>query len=66
MDKCQKYLNSLMDGSYQLMNESQKKEFDKLFMVATSPNAVSACQKAIDAVDSKHLPVLKLWTWLDL
>ena len=44
----------------------KKKEFDKLIMVATSPTAVSACQKAIDAIDKKHLPILESWTWLDL
>ena len=44
----------------------KKKEFDKLIMIATSPSAVSACQKAMDAVDKKHLPILELWTWLDV
>ena len=44
----------------------KKKEFDKLIMIATSPEAVSACQKAIDAVDTKDLPTVELWTWLDI
>ena len=44
----------------------KKKEFDKVIMIATSPTAVSACQKAIDAVDKEHLPVVDLWTWLDV
>ena len=50
----------------QNLTHMKKKEFDKLIMVATSPNAVSACQKAIDAVDTKYLPTLELWTWLDI
>jgi hypothetical protein len=44
----------------------KKKDFDKLIMVATSPDAVSACQKAIDVVDKENLPVVELWTWLDI
>ena len=50
----------------QNLQHMKKKEFDQLIMIATSPEAVSACQKAIDAVDIKDLPTVELWTWLDL
>jgi hypothetical protein len=39
---------------------------DRVVMMATSPAAVSACQKAIGAVDPGSAPAVELMTWLDV
>ena len=44
----------------------QKGRFDRQLMVATSPNALSLCQKAIDAAGKKDLPPIELLSWLDI
>jgi hypothetical protein len=41
-------------------------DFDRILIVATSPAAVGACQKAIDATDQDSKPVVELLTWLDV
>jgi len=43
-----------------------KADFDRLVMIATSPTATSACEKAADAVDTNIEPTVELLTWLDL
>ncbi|OQA03845.1 MAG: hypothetical protein BWY69_00216 [Planctomycetes bacterium ADurb.Bin401] len=40
--------------------------FDKMILVATSPAAVSACQKAIESVGDSSSGTIKLLTWLDI
>jgi len=40
--------------------------FDRIVLVATSPAAVTACQKVIDGVDRGSPPTLELMTWLDI
>lgn len=40
--------------------------FDKLILVATSPSAIAACQKAIQTVEGSGGPAVELWTWLDI
>ena len=44
----------------------RKADFDRVVLVATSPSAVSACQKAIEAVDRGSAPPVELMTWLDV
>jgi len=40
--------------------------FDRIIFVATSPTAVSACQKAIEAVEYSDSDTTELLTWLDI
>lgn len=40
--------------------------FDRIMVVATSPSAVSACQRAIDERDGNSCPPVELLTWLDV
>lgn len=40
--------------------------FDRIVMVATSPAAVSSCQKAIDNVPSSSTSAVEFLTWLDI
>ena len=40
--------------------------FDRLVFVATSPSAVSACQKAIEKAGPERDPAVELMTWLDV
>ena len=40
--------------------------FDKVILVATSPLAVSACQKAIDNLPDEYSRSVELQTWLDM
>ena len=39
--------------------------FDRVVLVATSPSAVSACQKAIDNLPDEYSRSVELQTWLD-
>ena len=48
------------------INKLRNADFDRIVLVATSPAGVSACQKAIDAVDRGCKPVVELLTWLDV
>ena len=41
-------------------------DFDRLVLVATSPIAVSACQRAIEKADLEKEPSVELMTWLDV
>jgi hypothetical protein len=41
------------------------KRVDRVVVVATSPAAMSACQKAVEAIDPGSAPAVELMTWLD-
>lgn len=40
--------------------------FDKVIMIATSADAVTVCQKAIDSVRENDSPKIELLSWLDI
>jgi hypothetical protein len=40
--------------------------FDRIVLLATSPTAVGACQRAIDEAGPEATPVPELMTWLDI
>ncbi|MGB2987954.1 MAG: hypothetical protein WBE26_18960 [Phycisphaerae bacterium] len=44
----------------------RRADFDRVILVATSPAAVTACQKAVDAVGRGVKPAVELLTWLDV
>ena len=41
-------------------------DFDRVVLVATSPSAVSACQRAVDALPEGTQPPVELLSWLDV
>ena len=43
-----------------------KADFDRAIVLATSPEAVTACQKAIDSIGKKRASKVELLTWLDI
>jgi hypothetical protein len=40
--------------------------FDRIVLFATSPVAVTACQKAVDSIKKGQSPSVELFTWLDI
>ena len=40
--------------------------FDRIVLVATSPAAVTACQKAVDSTERNQVPQIEQLTWFDL
>ena len=44
----------------------QHADFDRIILVATSPVAVSACEKCMDALVADSRPAVELLTWLDV
>ena len=40
--------------------------FDRVVMVATSPSAVSACQRAVESTRGEKGPSVEMMTWLDV
>jgi len=40
--------------------------FDRVVLVATSPTAVSACQRIVDSVERGKTPTVELMSWLDV
>ncbi|MCO6438583.1 MAG: ATP-binding protein [Phycisphaerae bacterium] len=46
--------------------KTQKAGFDRIVLIATSPSAVGACQKAVDDVDVDQRDPIQLLTWLDV
>ena len=42
------------------------KDFDRIVLIATSPTAISACQRVVDGVDPDTQPLVELLTWLDV
>ena len=47
------------------LSKISKAGFDRVILIATSPTAVSTCQKAVDAVKLDHSKV-EVLTWLDV
>ena len=43
-----------------------KADFDRTVLVATTGDAVAACQKAIDSTREKDYPKVELLSWLDI
>jgi hypothetical protein len=48
------------------LNKIKGAGFDRIVLVATSPAAVSACQKAVDSTERGQSPAVELVTWLDV
>ena len=48
------------------LNKIKKAGFDRIILVATSPAAVTACQKAVDATERNQSPQIEQFTWFDL
>jgi len=44
----------------------KKAGFDRIVLVATSPAAVTACQKAVDSTERNQSPQIEQLTWFDL
>jgi len=41
-------------------------DVDRIVLVATSPSAVAACQRAVDSTERDQSPSVELLTWLDI
>ena len=41
-------------------------DFDRVVLIATSPSAIAACQKAIDSLEGIDPSAVELLTWLDI
>ena len=41
-------------------------EFSRVILIATSPSAITTCQKAVDSMDNSQSPAVYLQTWLDV
>ena len=48
------------------LDKSKNMGFDRIVFVATSPAAVTACQRAIEAVEYSDSDAAELLTWLDI
>ena len=48
------------------LKKIQDAGFDRIVLVATSPAAVSACQKAVSSTDRTETPAVEQLTWLDI
>lgn len=49
------------------LSHIKRNEFDRMVMIATSPAAMSICQKAIELVQKDaEFPVVELMSWLDV
>jgi Holliday junction resolvase-like predicted endonuclease len=48
------------------LNKIKKACFDRIILVATSPAAVTACQKAVDSTERNQSPQIEQLTWFDL
>ena len=48
------------------LNKIKDAGFDRIVLVATSPAAVSACQKTVDSTERGQSPAVELITWLDI
>ena len=48
------------------LTKIRKANFDRVVLVATSPSAVTVCQRAIDAAERDKRPRVELLTWLDV
>ncbi len=48
------------------LNKIKNAGFDRIILVATSPTAVTACQKAIDSTERNQSPQIEQLTWFDM
>ena len=48
------------------LTKIQKADFDRVILLATSPSAVTACQRAVDDTKRGKRPRVELLTWLDV
>jgi len=48
------------------LNKVRNAGFDRIVLVATSPAAVTACQKAVDSTERNQPPQIEQLTWFDL
>jgi hypothetical protein len=48
------------------LNKVKGAGFDRVVLLATSPTAVAACQRATDAIKISHAVPVKTLTWLDI
>jgi hypothetical protein len=48
------------------LNKIKDAGFDRIVLVATSPAAVSICQKAVDSTERGQSPSVELLSWLDI
>lgn len=48
------------------LEKVQNAGFDRIILIATSPTGVSACQRAMEAVERGEGPPVELLTWLDV
>lgn len=50
----------------QNIRKHQNSGFARIILLATSPAAVGACQKAVQSLGAPSQPMVQLWTWLDI
>ena len=48
------------------LNKIRKAGFDRIILFATSPAAITACQKAVDSTERNQVPQIEQLTWFDL
>ncbi|RKY09209.1 MAG: hypothetical protein DRP56_02945, partial [Planctomycetota bacterium] len=48
------------------LKKSKDAGFDKIILIATSPIAINACQRAVKKVDTEKGPVIEQLNWLDI
>ncbi len=48
------------------LSKTQRAGFDRVVLVAVSPSAVGACQRAIEAADGAKQTSVEMLTWLDV
>jgi hypothetical protein len=48
------------------LNKIKDASFDRIVLVATSPDAVSVCQKIVNSTDREKAPTVELMSWLDI
>jgi hypothetical protein len=48
------------------LTKIRKDGFDRIVLIATSPAAVAACQKAVDSTERSQAPQVEQLTWFDL
>jgi len=48
------------------LQKSKDAGFDKVILIATSPSAVTACQKAIKKIDAGKSIAIEQLSWLDI
>ena len=63
-----KWRKQKVSNSYSavILNKIKDAGFDRIVLVATSPAAVSACQKAVESIEPGKSPIIEQITWLDI